>query len=50
MGGVRTGAAEDDWYRDLNPGLAAIEKEDCVVFREKERTTWFWGALFCHAA
>ena len=24
MGGVGNGAAEEDWHRDLNPGMAAI--------------------------
>ena len=24
MGGVRNGAAEEDWYWDLNPGVAAM--------------------------
>ena len=32
MGGVRNGAAEEDWHWDLNPGAAAIPG----------RTMWLW--------
>ena len=28
MGGVRNGAAEEDWHWDLNPGAAAMPGED----------------------
>ena len=44
MGGVRNGAAEDDWRWDLNQGAAAIPgREDQVALAEKgERTTLLW--------
>ena len=45
VGGVRNGAAEQDWHWDLNPGAAAIpgrrerglggeEREDCAALAE----------------
>ena len=34
MGGVRNGAAEEDWYRDLNPGVAAIPERTMQLERE----------------
>ena len=44
VGGVKNGAAEEDWRWDLNPGMAAIPKrEDHMVLGEKgERTTLLW--------
>ena len=34
---------EEDWCWDLNPGIAAIQREDHVVLEEKgERTTLLW--------
>ena len=35
VGGVGNGAAEEDWRRDLNPGVAAIGREDHAVLEEK---------------
>ena len=29
------GAAEEDWRWDLNPGVAAIQREDHTVLEEK---------------
>ena len=41
--GVGNGAAEEDWHWDLNPGEAAIQREDHVALEEKgERTTLLW--------
>ena len=31
MGGVRNGAAEEDWRWDLNPGMAAMLEENHVA-------------------
>ena len=36
MGGVRNGAAEEDWHWDLNQGVAAIEGEDHAVLEERK--------------
>ena len=35
VGGVRNGAAEEDWPWDLNLGAAAIEGEDHAVLTKK---------------
>ena len=37
MGGVRNGAAEEDWRWDLNPGVAVTKKGDHMAFGEKRR-------------
>ena len=44
MGGVRNGAAEEYWHWDLNPGAAAMRREDHKVLGEKrpERTLRLW--------
>ena len=44
VGGVGNGAAEEDWYWDLNPGAVAIpEGEDHTVLAERrERITQLW--------
>ena len=36
VGGVGCGAAEEDWRRDLNPGVAAIGREDHAVLEERK--------------
>ena len=35
---------------DLNPSMAAIPERTTCLWRSRERTTWFWGAPFCHVA
>ena len=35
VGGVRNGAVEEDWSWDLNPGTAALEREDHAVLKER---------------
>ena len=49
MGGVRNGAAEEDWHWNLNTGTAAMPTGDLAAL-VKVRTTWVWGAPFCHVA
>ena len=39
VGGVGNGPAEEDQHWDLNPGAAAIGREDHTALRGKERTT-----------
>ena len=37
VGGVRNGAAEEDWHWDLNPGMAAIpEGGPCGLGKKTE--------------
>ena len=43
MGRVRNGAAEEDWRWDLNPGVAAIEREDHVALKERREGHGVWG-------
>ena len=43
VGGVGNGPAEEDRHWDLNPGAAAIGREDHAVLEEEgERTTQLW--------
>ena len=46
MGGVGNGAAEEDWRRDLNLGMAAIEGEDHEVLEEKREDHVVLGCSF----
>ena len=43
VGGVRNGAAEEDWRWDLNLGVAAIEREDHVALKERREGHGVWG-------
>ena len=51
MGGVRNGAAEEDWRWDLNPGMAATQHLFGTMQLGHKRTTdfyfFFWDTLPC---
>ena len=46
MGGVRNGAAEEDWLWDLNPGVAAIPKREPRSFG-RVGTPWLQHSCWC---
>ena len=42
VGGVRNGAAEEDWHWDLTPGVAALQGLFGTTRRGQRKTTDFY--------
>ena len=40
VGGVGNGAAEEDWHWDLNPGVAAMPREDTWLWWSGDPSAW----------